>query len=105
MPPRQCLCRQLAHHPAAAWVCWRRLALDREAELTLQPNYLRNHDESVQPEHYINAEMRKLTVGWMGEVVREFGLCQETLFLACGLFDRFLSCSKVGDDGWGGQGR
>ncbi len=61
----------------------------------LQPNFLRNHDEVVQPGHHISAEMRKLTVGWMGEVVREYGLCQETLFLACGLFDRFLSCSKV----------
>ena len=71
------------------------MALEREAELLLEHNYLRFHDESQQPNDYINADMRRLTVGWMGEVVREFGLSQETLFGACRLLDRFLSCSRV----------
>lgn len=71
-----------------------RMALEREAELLLEHNYLRFHDETQQPNDYINADMRRLTVGWMGEVVREFGLSQETLFGACRLLDRFLSCSR-----------
>lgn len=72
-----------------------RLALDREKHLPIQPHFLQQHDEQVQPQHFINGEMRKLTVGWVGEVVREYGLTQETLFLAWALLDRFLSCSKA----------
>ncbi len=40
--------------------------------------------------------MRAIAVSWLVEVVGEFRLQQETLFLAVSYLDRFLSSSQVG---------
>ena len=39
--------------------------------------------------------MRRTAASWLVEVAAEFGLHQETLFLATALLDRFLSAAKV----------
>lgn len=47
------------------------------------------------PGHSITADMRAVAVSWLVEVVTEFKLQQETLFLAVSYLDRFLSLSQV----------
>jgi hypothetical protein len=68
-----------------------------EAEVELQPSasYLEQHSPSVSPELYLDASMRRTAASWLVEVAVEFGLHQETLFLATALLDRFLSTAKV----------
>ena len=39
--------------------------------------------------------MRMIVTSWLSEVASEYGLHEETLFLAVSLLDRFLSCSQV----------
>ncbi|GBF89618.1 hypothetical protein Rsub_02336 [Raphidocelis subcapitata] len=44
----------------------------------------------------VTPQMRSIVASWMCEAAAEFGLQQETLFLAVGLLDRFQACSPTG---------
>lgn len=68
-----------------------------EAEVELQPSasYLEQHGPGASPELYLDASMRRTAASWLVEVAAEFGLHQETLFLATALLDRFLSTARV----------
>ena len=43
----------------------------------------------------INAKMRSILFDWLVEVHLKFKLVQETLFMTCGLIDRYLEKEKV----------
>ncbi|XP_067289502.1 cyclin-A1 [Pseudorasbora parva] len=62
----------------------------RECEVKYRPKpgYMRK-----QPD--ISNGMRLVLIDWMVEVGEEYKLCSETLFLAVGYLDRFLSCMSV----------
>lgn len=66
----------------------------KEAELSPNAAYLEHHGPCVLPDAYLDAGMRRTTASWLVEVSAEFGLHQETLFLASALLDRFLSCAR-----------
>ncbi|XP_050934652.1 cyclin-A1 isoform X2 [Lates calcarifer] len=60
----------------------------RESEVKLRPRpgYLEKHPE-------ITSSMRVILVDWLVEVVQEYQLHSETLYLAVNYLDRFLSCT------------
>ena len=66
-----------------------------EEQLRPDAAYMDKHGQAVQPALYIDASMRAIAVSWLVEVACEYGLHQETLFLAIALLDRFLTHSKV----------
>ncbi len=66
-----------------------------EEQLRPDPAYLEKHGAAVQPALFIDASMRAIAVSWLVEVACEYGLHQETLFLAIALLDRFLTHSKA----------
>ena len=43
----------------------------------------------------INPKMRCILVDWLAEVVEDFGLSSETLFLAVNYIDRYLSLKSM----------
>ena len=55
---------------------------------------LANHS-AQHGDDFIDPSMRAIVLSWLIEVATEFGLHQETLFLAGALLDRFLSASKA----------
>jgi cyclin A len=65
-----------------------------EREVAPDPLCLANHS-AQHGDDFIDASMRAIVLSWLIEVASEFGLHQETLFLAGALLDRFLSASKV----------
>lgn len=67
--------------------------MKRERETQPCPSFLDRHASPAG--QGLTAEMRAIAVSWMGEVVQEFQLQQETLFLAVSIMDRFLSNSQV----------
>lgn len=73
-----------------------------DTEMQLQPSctYLELHSPCVSPDLFLDATMRRTATSWLVEVAAEFGLHQETLFLATALLDRFLSSAKVGKGRW-----
>lgn len=77
------------HPPCRSVLC--------DTEMQLQPScaYLEHHGPCVSPDLYLDATMRRTATSWLVEVAAEFGLHQETLFLATALLDRFLSSAKV----------
>lgn len=62
---------------------------DSESKHRASPDYLTH-----QPD--LNGKMREILIDWLQEVVARFRLQTETMFLAVGLLDRFLSCKAVG---------
>ena len=74
---------------------WRRNLYATEEQLRPDPAYMEKHGAAVQPTLFIDASMRAIAVSWLVEVACEYGLHQETLFLAIALLDRFLTHSKV----------
>ena len=66
-----------------------------EEQLRPDAAYMEKHGQAVQPALFIDASMRAIAVSWLVEVACEYGLHQETLFLAIALLDRFLTHSKV----------
>ena len=81
-----------------------------DTEVQLQPScaYMDLHGPCVSPDLFLDATMRRTATSWLVEVAAEFGLHQETLFLATALLDRFLSSAKVrppvGNGGWAAVG-
>jgi hypothetical protein len=69
--------------------------LRRERETSPLPFYLERHAQ-LGSASAVDADMRAIAVSWLVEVVGEFRLQQETLFLAVSYLDRFLSSSQVG---------
>uniref|UniRef100_A0A8C6SIH6 G2/mitotic-specific cyclin-B2 n=1 Tax=Neogobius melanostomus TaxID=47308 RepID=A0A8C6SIH6_9GOBI len=63
-----------------------------EVKLRPQPGYLEKHPE-------ITSGMRFILVDWLVEVVQEFKLRSETLYLAINYLDRFLSSTAFGKRG------
>ena len=47
------------------------------------------------PQTDINASMRSILVDWLVEVVQEYRLCSDTLYLAVSYVDRYLSQRPV----------
>lgn len=67
-----------------------------EAATRPDPGYLSAHDAcALGPDAHLDASMRRTAASWLVEVSAEFGLHQETLFLATALLDRYLSATKV----------
>ena len=64
----------------------------REGEVRPSSSCLGRH---TAPGAGITADIRAIAVSWLVEVVAEFGLQQETLFLGVTYLDRFLSLSQV----------
>jgi hypothetical protein len=64
--------------------------MEKEKEL-VDPNYLSRQID-------INEKMRAILVDWIVEVHRMFKLLPETLFLAIGLIDRYLSVAQISRD-------
>ena len=64
----------------------------REAEIRPSALYLDRHNALGAG---ITADIRAIAVSWLVEVVGEFGLQQETLFLGVTYLDRFLTLSQV----------
>lgn len=68
---------------------------DIEAELRPDACYLDLHGPDASADLFLDAGMRRTAASWLVEVSFEFGLHQETLFLANALLDRFLSSAKA----------
>ena len=60
-----------------------------------EPDYMKYHDALAQPKTFLNELMRMIAIGWLVEVQMEYRLQEETLFLAVGYLDRFLSVDHV----------
>lgn len=85
-------------HPASCLACPPPLCsvlCDSEAELQPSAGFMEQHGTAISPELYLDASMRRTAASWLVEVATEFGLHQETLFLATALLDRFLSATKA----------
>jgi hypothetical protein len=54
------------------------------------------HAAAAGSSDFLTPGMRMIVASWMVEVAEEFRLQQETLHLATGLLDRFLSSTQVG---------
>ncbi|XP_047463957.1 cyclin-A1 [Mugil cephalus] len=59
---------------------------DSEIRFRASPGYLENHPE-------ITSDMRVILLDWLVEVIQEYRLNSETLYLAVNYLDRFLSCT------------
>lgn len=69
---------------------------EMEGQLLPSASYLERHGPcACGPDLFLDSSMRRTAAGWLVEVAAEFGLHQETLFLAAALLDRFLSTAKV----------
>lgn len=64
--------------------------MQRESETAPAIGFMERHSGSG-----LTPEMRTIAVSWLVEVVGEFQLQQETLFLAVSYLDRFLSVAQV----------
>ncbi|PSC70498.1 Peptide chain release factor 1 [Micractinium conductrix] len=95
-PPPPVLTEQapsrLAHDPDLAEML--SVLYDIEAELRPDACYLDLHGPDASADLFLDAGMRRTAASWLVEVSFEFGLHQETLFLANALLDRFLSSAK-----------
>ncbi|KAI8474472.1 MAG: cyclin-like protein [Monoraphidium minutum] len=72
-----------------------RRELARERELPRSAGYLARADAQHGGE-FVTPQMRSIVTSWLSEVAGEFGMQQETLFLAVALLDRFQACSPSG---------
>jgi len=71
-----------------------------EAESRTRPStkYLEEqHGPEFQPQHYLDTSMRTTAVSWLVEVGQEYGLHQESVFLAVALLDRYLTATEVSE--------
>lgn len=66
-----------------------------EERLAIRADYLGRHSEAVLPRLYLDSSMRRTAISWLVEVALEYGLHQESLFLAASLLDRFLSATTA----------
>jgi len=66
-----------------------------EEDLQLPRGFLDPHNRVNVTNEPLTPGMRMIVVSWMVEVAEEFRLQQETLHLAIGLLDRFLSSEEV----------
>lgn len=66
-----------------------------EGDLQLPRGFLDPHNRLNPSKEPLTPGMRMIVVSWMVEVAEEFRLQQETLHLAIGLLDRFLSSEEV----------
>ena len=69
-----------------------------QAETGCRPStkYLHEqHGPAFQPDQYLDVSMRTTAVSWLVEVGMDFGLHQESLFLAVALLDRYLTATEV----------
>jgi Cyclin, N-terminal domain len=69
-----------------------------QAETGCRPStkYLNDqHGPAFQPDQYLDVSMRTTAVSWLVEVGMDFGLHQESLFLAVALLDRYLTATEV----------
>jgi hypothetical protein len=71
--------------------------MDVEQELHPPRQFLDPHRQAAAAgsSDFLTPGMRMIVASWMVEVAEEFRLQQETLHLAAGLLDRFLSSTQV----------
>jgi hypothetical protein len=66
----------------------------RERDVRPAAGYL-GRAEARQGGEFVTPQMRSIVTSWLSEVAGEFGMQQETLFLAVALLDRFQACSPA----------
>lgn len=69
--------------------------MQREREVVPPAGYLSRPDMR-QGDDFVTPQMRSIVTSWLSEVASEFGMQQETLFLAVALLDRFQATSPAG---------
>lgn len=93
--------RRATHVETEGGDCWSSHAFCShlyQAETGCRPStkYLNEqHGPSFQPDQYLDVSMRTTAVSWLVEVGMDFGLHQESLFLAVALLDRYLTATEV----------
>lgn len=83
--------------PLSGFYMLRRCQMDVEQEVHPPRQFLDPHRQAAAAgsSDFLTPGMRMIVASWMVEVAEEFRLQQETLHLATGLLDRFLSSTQV----------